>query len=73
MDISQRQLGKMLGFKNGQYVYDWENGRSNAPIGKMRELIKILELDPRQVIDIIQLDRLDFLKSYLLPKKRKTG
>ena len=49
--ITQEQLSKALGYKNGQFVSNLERGIAGVPHEKVGELAKILKSDVEIIIE----------------------
>ncbi|MFC7441434.1 helix-turn-helix transcriptional regulator [Laceyella putida] len=43
--LTQLQLAKLLGYKGGQSVSNWENGRIKPPLTVASKIARILEKD----------------------------
>ena len=55
--LSQTELGRALGFKGGQYISNIERGNSDFPIIKIKKCAEILDIDPKELLDIVVKDR----------------
>lgn len=52
LNVSQAQLARALGYKDGNTVLHWENGRSVVPNDKLDEIAKILRCDVNDLLGI---------------------
>lgn len=65
--LSQTQLSKELGYKNGQFVSNIERGICSIPHEKIRTLSTLLEVDPQDVKTAIIQDYSTTIDSYISP------
>lgn len=49
--LSQKKLGKLLGWGTGQYVSNIERGACNFPYAKIHKFCKALHIDKKEFID----------------------
>lgn len=64
--ISQTQLSKELGYKNGQFVSNIERGICSIPFEKIPTLSALLGLDPVSVKEAILKDYSTTIDSYIV-------
>jgi transcriptional regulator with XRE-family HTH domain len=51
--MSQRELAVMLGYRDPQFISNWERGLAAPPLRQARSICDILKIDKRQAIDLI--------------------
>jgi DNA-binding XRE family transcriptional regulator len=56
LELSQHNLGKMLGYPNAQFICNIEHGRSKMPRKKLKRLCRGLLLDSRLVVQALTSD-----------------
>lgn len=61
VNMSQMELGQVLGFGSGQFVSNWERGISKLPPHKIPEFVKITKCNPELLVKIKARDFLDEL------------
>jgi len=54
--ISQGDLSRSIGFKNGQYISNIERGLCSIPSAKITALATSLKTKPRDIIDVMVMD-----------------
>lgn len=62
--LTQLQLAKMLGYKRGQSVCNWENGYVDPPLVVAKKLAEILE---KNINDIFFADQVQESHTFLKP------
>lgn len=55
-DISQAQLAKAIGYKNGQFISNLERGLASIPHDKILILCEVLNIETEWIIDAILQD-----------------
>lgn len=50
--MSQVEVGKRLGYKNGQFISNWERGLSMPPISKVKDLCKLYGIEKKKMIGL---------------------
>lgn len=50
-DLSQDVLGIKCGFKDGSQISKWERGVSDIKLSRIIGLSKVLEIDPKELLD----------------------
>lgn len=50
--ISQRDLGLMLGYSGGQFVYYVETGKTSIPRSKLKKWLSVIRLDAHEYINL---------------------
>lgn len=48
--LTQATVARKAGYRSSQYVSNWERGITTPSLKVVKRLIKILDLNPRQVI-----------------------
>ncbi len=56
LGIKQQEISEKLGYGSPQFISNWERGISDPPPKKVRQLAKILELDPEIIFDEMERD-----------------
>jgi transcriptional regulator with XRE-family HTH domain len=67
-NLSQKDVAMKLGYSSSQFVSNWERGHSLPPVEALAKLIKIFDIKPKQVIDLMyhyQEKHLEFQKKFL--------
>jgi transcriptional regulator with XRE-family HTH domain len=54
--LTQGEVAKALGFDSSQFVYMIESGTSKAPLDVLGKLIVILDLDEKEIMNILSGD-----------------
>lgn len=54
--ISQKELGRRLGYGSGQYISTIERSLCPIPLDRLKQIVKILYLDKKEVIDAMVKD-----------------
>ena len=70
-DVSQNEVGRILGYKNGQLVSNWERGDQDAPLEALPRLIKLYNLDTRILLKLLIDDSEKRFRRLLSIKKKK--
>jgi len=63
--LTQDQLSKLLGYKNGQYLSNIERGLCGIPQKNIKHFADILRVNKNEIINDIIIDKTAYLKSYL--------
>jgi hypothetical protein len=63
--LSQTQLSKMLGYKNGQFISNVERGLCSIPLRGMKNAIDILEISPLEIKEAMLKDYQETLEFYM--------
>ncbi len=69
--LTQSELAKTLGFKSAQIVSNWERGLCAPPLQSIGEMVKVLDLDVEEVLDIITAQNREYLLKQMTPKSSK--
>lgn len=56
MGMSQKNLAKVLGFRTGQFVSNWERGLAPVPIPVLKQLKVVLRIPKKQLISSMLVD-----------------
>ncbi len=51
--LSQEELSKLLGYKNGQFISNVERGLCTIPLTKVRPLGKALNVNPEDICKVL--------------------
>jgi transcriptional regulator with XRE-family HTH domain len=70
-NLTQHRLAQLLGLKSGQFISNYERGLCSVPLKKVKVMLKILKLDPIEVINLIQEERFAYLYQELVSNKSK--
>ena len=71
--LSQVELARKLSYSSPQFVSNWERGLCSPPVDKLYEVSQILNVEPKDLMDIILIDTENFLRTQLqISGKRKT-
>lgn len=60
--LSQSEVAKRLGYKNGQFVSNWERGLSTPPKRVIKDLCKIYGIEKEQMINLYVRAKIQELK-----------
>jgi transcriptional regulator with XRE-family HTH domain len=63
--LTQSELGRKIGYDSGQLISNYERNICGVPMGKVKKIIKVLHLDTKRVITLIQDDQYDYLSKTL--------
>lgn len=55
--LSQSDVAKILGLSSPQFVSNWERGLSQVPLKTLRVLVRVYQLDPTEITEIVLLDQ----------------
>lgn len=50
-DLTQREVGKILGYSSAQFISNFERGIAPPPMKKLKKLVKLYKLSTRMVTD----------------------
>ena len=53
LGLHQKDVAKILGYSSPQFISNMERGLSLPPIKKIKKLIKLYNLPPEEVLDLI--------------------
>lgn len=56
-DMTQHELGRLLGFRQGNFVGMFEKGRSAIPIDRIPEICRLLDLNPYLMFKLVLRER----------------
>lgn len=65
-EFSQRKMGKMLGFKNGQYISNIERGLCSIPPKVVPALVKKFMVSEKTIIDAMIADYRASLEAFIV-------
>jgi len=73
---SQTKLAKILGYSSGQFVSNWERGKSYPPVDRLAKMSILLDLDQEELIglylnELSHEKRLEFKKAIEFHKSRQ--
>ena len=69
--LTQRDLSDSLGYTSPQYVSNWERGVSSPPMDKLYELVRLLKLNPEEILTILQADQEELVRRVLKIQRRR--
>lgn len=52
-EITQGNLARVLGYASPQFVSNWERGLAKPPLETLKKMIKILDLDVDELLNIL--------------------
>lgn len=70
---TQIALAKKLGYSTSQFVSNWESGRSSPPLDALAQLIEILDVDQKEVVDILMNETHEYISRRLKRSKTKSS
>lgn len=54
--ISQEELSKLLGYKNGQFISNVERGKCSVPLKSLAKLANTLDIPVEELVDAVVKD-----------------
>lgn len=63
--LSQNELSKLLGYKNGQFISNVERGLCGVPYKNLNKLCEVLSIDKSELMASILKDVEDTVENYL--------
>jgi transcriptional regulator with XRE-family HTH domain len=67
--LTQAELASALGFSGAQIVSNWERGVCAPPLASLRPMIKVLNLDPEEVTDVLTEENKRVLRDMLVSRR----
>lgn len=65
MKLTQKQVASQLGFTSGQFVNNWEGGKSKPPINLLKKISKLYHIDATDIFNYILNDEMNQLQTKL--------
>ena len=71
-NLSQNEVGRLLGYKNGQFVSNWERGDQEPPAETLPKLVRIYKINEEELLRVLLEDSEQFYRRILgRSRKRK--
>lgn len=67
--FSQSDVASILGYRNSQFISNWERGVSAPPMKVLGKLVDLYRIDKQTVIEVILKDTRDYLEQEIKTKK----
>jgi len=70
--LTQMQVARKLRYSSPQFVSNFERGLCSPPMKNLRTLVKLYDIDARELIDLIIKEQKQILTSALTGVRRRT-
>jgi transcriptional regulator with XRE-family HTH domain len=68
--LTQNDIAQILGYGSSQIVSNWERGLIDPPTKILRPLVRILDIDENEVINLILASQREFWSRQFSDKKK---
>lgn len=68
--LTQTQVSKALGYSSSQFISNIERGLASPPFKALKKLMGILDLDEREVMDVLLRQQEEYIREELFDGKK---
>jgi transcriptional regulator with XRE-family HTH domain len=71
--LTQREVGDALGYSSAQFISNFERGIVKPPVEKLKMLIRLYEMPPERLINLIIEGHKEQLKAFFFPDEARNA